>query len=122
MQKDIVSICEWMEKWLLSLNVEKCKVMHNGKKNLRYEYSMIDKNGDMKLLTSSECERDLEIIVSNDLKWSLQVRNVVGKANKVLGMLKKTFVSRDIELWLKLNKSLVRPHLEYSVQAWCPTL
>ena len=37
-------------------------------------------------------------------------------------MLKKTFVSRDSKIWKKLNVSLVRPHLEYAVQVWCPYL
>ena len=41
---------------------------------------------------------------------------MVGKANRILGMLKKTFESRDPKLWIELYVSLVRPHLEYVVQ------
>ena len=37
-------------------------------------------------------------------------------------MLKKAFVSRDSEIWNLLNVLLVRPHLEYAIQAWCPYL
>ena len=37
-------------------------------------------------------------------------------------MLQKTFVRRDSEIWKKLYVSLVIPHLEYAVQAWCPYL
>ena len=37
-------------------------------------------------------------------------------------MLKKTFVSRDSEIWKKLYVSLVRAHLEYAVQVSCPYL
>ena len=37
-------------------------------------------------------------------------------------MLKKTFVSRDPKLWKELYVSIVRPHLEYAVQAWNPHL
>ena len=50
------------------------------------------------------------------------------KANWVLGMFKKNFVSRDSEIWKKFYVSLVfifqnfRPHLEYAVQVWCPYL
>ena len=47
---------------------------------------------------------------------------MVGKANMILGMLKRTFESRDHGLWKDLYVSLVRPHLEYSVQAWNPYL
>ena len=35
-------------------------------------------------------------------------------------MIKRTFSVRDKEVILQLYKSLVRPHLEYSVQAWNP--
>jgi ribonuclease P/MRP protein subunit RPP40 len=35
-------------------------------------------------------------------------------------MVKRTFTVRDKNVILQLYKSLVRPHLEYSVQAWRP--
>ena len=37
-------------------------------------------------------------------------------------MLKRTFESREPGLWKDLYVSLVRPHLEYAVQAWNPYL
>jgi hypothetical protein len=40
----------------------------------------------------------------------------------MLGMLKRTFVSRDTDLWKKLYTSMIRPHLEYAVQVWNPRL
>jgi len=39
-------------------------------------------------------------------------------ANKILGIIKRTISVRDKDIILQLFKSLVRPHLEYSVQAW----
>ena len=35
-------------------------------------------------------------------------------------MIKRSFSVRDKDVILQLYKSLVRPHLEYSVQAWRP--
>ena len=35
-------------------------------------------------------------------------------------MIKRSFSVRDKEVILQLYKSLVRPHLEYSIQAWRP--
>ena len=46
----------------------------------------------------------------------------VKKANIILVMLKRTFESREPELWKNLYVCLVRPHLEYAVQAWNPYL
>jgi len=50
------------------------------------------------------------------------VDTMVGKPNKTLGMLKRTFENREPGLWKDLYVSLVRPHLEYAVQAWNPHL
>ena len=37
-------------------------------------------------------------------------------------MIKRNFVYRNRTVILKLYKSLVRPHLDYCMQAWCPYL
>ena len=45
--------------------------------------------------------------VSDDLKWSGHVNRMEAKANRILGMLKRTFKSRDPGLWKDLYASLV---------------
>ena len=47
---------------------------------------------------------------------------MVGKANRTLGMLKKTFESSDPKFWKDLYVSLVRSRFENVVQAWSPPL
>ena len=49
-------------------------------------------------LTNSDVERDLGIMVSEDLSWKVQIDNIFKKANRILGMLEKTFFSRDSSL------------------------
>jgi len=65
-------------------------------------------------------ERDSGVIIQSDLKCSKQCLKAVSTANKVLGMIKRTFSTRDKEVVLQLYKSLVRLHFEYSIQAWRP--
>jgi len=96
-------------------NIDKCTVMHSGLNNVKAKYEM---NG--KYLEEAIEERDLGVIIQTDLKCSKQCLNVVSTAKKVLGMIKKTFSIRDKDVILQLYKSLVRPHLEYSIQAWRP--
>ena len=43
---------------------------------------------------------------------------VVKTANRVLGMISRTFQNKSKEMIIPLYKSLVRPHLEYCVQVW----
>jgi len=47
---------------------------------------------------------------------------VEAAANAVLGMIRRTFLCKDKHLILQLYHSLVRPQLEYSIQAWRPYL
>jgi len=65
-------------------------------------------------------EKDLVIITSNDLKVSMQCNQADAKANKMLGVIKRTIVYKTTDILLQLYKSLVRPHLEYCISAWSP--
>ena len=53
------------------------------------------------------------------LKCSKQCLNAAKTANKILEMIKRTFTYKSEEIILQLYKSLVRPRLEYCIQAWC---
>ena len=97
-------------------NADKCKIMHFGYNNTMANYKL-NKN-----LEVTKEERDLGVIMQNDLKCRLQCIKAVNTANKVLGMIRRSFVCKDREIILHLYKSLVRPHLEYCVHSWRPQL
>ena len=69
-------------------------------------------------MKETNLERDLGLIVGSDLKRREHVDIMVGKANRTLGMLKRTFERRKSGLWKYLYVSLLRPHLEYAAKAW----
>ena len=117
LQDDLQKIDEWTKIWLVKLNDEKCKVMHCGINNPKFDYSI---NGTV--LNETTCERDLGVQISNDLKWSNQVNYAANKANQVLGSIKKTIKFQNKESLSRLYKAFVRPHLEYAVQVWNPYL
>jgi len=73
-------------------------------------------------LSAVEEERDLGVTVDKSLKSSRPCAKVAAAANAVLGMIYRTFLCKDKELILELYKSLVRPRLEYCIQAWRPYL
>lgn len=60
--------------------------------------------------------------MSRDLSWSNHVEVIVNKANKVLGLVKRTVGSKNKEIFSMLYKSLVRTILEYACPVWSPHL
>jgi hypothetical protein len=67
-------------------------------------------------------ERDLGVIISDNLKVKAQVEAAAFAGNRMLGRLKKTFRCRSLKLWKKMYQIYVRPHLKFSVQSWSPHL
>ena len=107
----------------MELNNSKCKLMHFGKTNRQHNYHLTDSHTNTKIiLEKSTSERDLGIIVSSNLKSTAQAHKAASKANSMLGLMKRTFVSRDLYLWSKIYKTYIRPHLEFAISAWNPSL
>ena len=106
---------------MMRLNVEKCKVLHVGRNNPRTPYFMMDSSSETRReLAKTDLERDLGVYVSHDLKHRGQVAQAANKADRMLGILKRTFTHRGIDLWKKLYITYVRPQLEFAVSAWNP--
>ena len=115
LQSNLDQLCRWAEKWQMQFNVEKCKVLHIGSNNNQAMYSL---NGSD--LCKVNHEKDLGIIISNDLKPGKHVSEVVKTANKITGFIGRAFEYKSEKVILTLYNSLVRPHLEYCVQFWSP--
>ena len=58
----------------------------------------------------------------SDLKWSKHVKQMVRKANRVLGLFKRTVGGKNKDIFSNLYKTLVRPILEYACPVWSPHL
>ena len=114
-QEDLDRLSHWSEKWLMSFNVNKCKVMHLGYNNVNADYFLCGET----LINVTE-EKDLEVIIQQNLKVDLQCASAVKKANQILGMISRTFANKSKDIIVPLYKSLVRPHLEYCIQTWNP--
>ena len=115
LQADLDKLVTWSLKWQMSFNVGKCKVLHIGHSNHGFDYSMNGVN-----LDSVDEERDLGVVLSGSLKPSKQCAIAASRANRILGLIKRNFCHLGREVVLNLYKQLVRPHLEYAIQAWRP--
>jgi len=52
------------------------------------------------------------------LNFVLNIRDMVNKANSILGIIKRNFRYLSQESFIMLYKALVRSHLEYANAAW----
>ena len=64
-------------------------------------------------------KRDLGVINNKNGKYFGTVL-AAKKSNCVLGMMKRNMKCKNADIIMRLYKSLVRPRLEYCVQAWSP--
>ena len=115
LQEDLDRIKEWATKWKMEFNIDKCKIMHLGKTNPKHSYSM----GDGNLTVTSE-EKDLGVTIDDRLEFDVHIKNIINRANRLLGLIKIGFSCLDKEIFLNLYTVLVRPLLEYCVQVWSP--
>jgi len=98
---------------LIRFNKHKCKILHLGQGNLRYQYSLQDEG-----IESSPVKKDLGVPIDEKLDMNHQCTLAVQKANYILGCIKSRVASRWREGILPLCSALVRPHLESCVQLW----
>ena len=54
------------------------------------------------------------------MKVSEQCGIAASKGNQILGLIRRNITYKDKKLIIPLYKAIVRPHLEYCIQAWRP--
>ena len=115
LQNSLNSLCEWAKKWGMQFNENKCKVIHFGKGNPNYSYTMNNVQ-----LSEVDEEKDVGIKIQSTLKPTKHCREIVQRANYILNQLVRSFHYRDRHTFIRLYKTYVRCHLEYCTPAWSP--
>ena len=115
LQDDLDKLVKWSEKWQMLLNFWKCKCLHTGHGNMDEEYKM-----GYAVLDRTTQEKDLSVTFSADMKVSEQCGIAASKGNQILGLIRKTIIYKEKQLIMPLYKTIVRPHLEYCIQARRP--
>jgi len=106
---------EYQLRELGLFSLAKCKVLYVGRGNPKHKYKL---GGEW--LESSPEEKDLGVLVDENLSMCWQCVLAAHKVNPILGCIKRSVASRSREGILPLYSSLVRAHLEYCIQLWGP--
>ena len=114
-QTDLDRLVQWSEDWQLGFNEGKCKVLHLGSRNPKNDYHMKG----MTLTVTTE-EKDLGVIIDDELKFHKHVSAAVKKSSRMLGLIRATFTCLNEITVPRLFTTLVRPHLEYGNIIWSP--
>ena len=99
LQKDLDKLGEWAKKWQMEYNVEKCEIMHFGRRNGDIDYFLYGK-----MLRKSETQRDLAVLVQDSLKVNVQVQS----AHAMPAFMSRWLEYKHRDVLLRLHKALVR--------------
>ena len=113
LQNDLDRLVKWSENWKMLFSFGKCKRLHTGHENLDVNYKI----GDTVLGTTVK-EKDLGVTISADMKVSEQCGIAASRGNQILGLIRRNITYKEKKLIIP--KAIVRPHLEYCIQAWRP--
>ncbi|KAL8625775.1 hypothetical protein ACOMHN_012367 [Nucella lapillus] len=123
LQEDLDSLHQWSVAWLLNFHPEKCCVLKLGHSETDQTYYMKDKNpnNDKHVLTTSKAEKDLGVVVDSQLTFKDHISQATAKANRILGVIRRSFDHLTEHTFIQLYKALVRPVLEYGHSVWQPS-
>ena len=90
LQKSIDIVNIWTKKFLLFLNVDKCKILHIGSK--KYQDNKTIYYLDSSAIQPLDVEKDLGVLVNFNLNWNQHITKICLNANYWRKMLHKCFI------------------------------
>ena len=117
LQRDLNTLSEWANKWLMSFNPSKCVHLTITRKTnpLKSSYSICGS-----VIQQSNSTKYLGVTITSNLSWSEHINNITNKANSMRAFLQRNLNQSHQSVKSTCYITYVRPILEYASTVWFP--
>ena len=117
LQNDLSKLCTWSKKWLLKFHPKKCSCLTIGKKleSPSYSYDLSSH-----IIEQVKSIKDIGVTMDSELSFDEHINIKIDTANKIVGIIRRSYRYLNCESFLPLYKCLVRSHFDYAVSVWDP--
>ena len=119
LQRDLEKLCKWSEKWLLKFHPNKCSILSIGNQTSTYDYKLVSSNDSHKI-EYVNCIKDIGVTMDSALTFDQHINIKINTANKILGIIRRSYRFLSCEIFLPLYKCMVRSYFDYAVCVWDP--
>lgn len=119
LQCDLNRIEQWCKKWKMELNVKKCAHVSFTRKTKTKVETCYQLNNET--VTKQQTVKYLGVTLSADCTWNAHINDVVMRAGRALGFLKRNLRKSTKSIKELVYLSYVRPVLEYACTVWDPS-
>ena len=115
LSKDISAVMSWCSANSMTLNVEKCGVIHFGKNNTHHNYVLSNS-----ILPPVDHYKDLGILIDSRLSFKYHTAFLRKKSFHLCKIVLKSFSTRNFQLMSRVFKTYIIPKLVYGAPFYSP--
>ena len=118
MQEDLEVIYKWAEENKMKFNANKFEqIVHGKRENVDVEPYKTP-SGDPIII--KDTVKDLGVYSTNDMMFREHMNKIINSSKVVMGMLLRTFSTREKEPMLKMFNTYIKSKMEYCCIVWSP--
>ena len=118
MQEDLRSIYDWAKDNKMEFNAKKFEqIIHGSSKDVSVEPY---KSSSDDPITIKNTVKDLGVFATNDLLFEEHMKKTINSSRVVMGMLLRTFSTREKEPMLRMFNTYIKSKMEYCCIVWSP--
>ena len=118
LEKDLNSVCQWVDENKLKLNVKKTQLLLLGRKGRAQELEDVNVTLNGEQLSRSRIVKCLGVSIDDGLTWREHIESLRRKCFCGLAKLRKLRDVLPTETKRKVYNALVLPHLDYCSVVW----